>query len=199
MRCPWLIPILALSIQAQPPRTVAFLGDSLTAGYGLEPSQSFPALLELRLKDAGRPWRVVNAGVSGDTTAGGLRRLEWLLRQKVDLLFLCLGANDGLRGLPVATTEANLRAIITRAQTKGARVVLAGIRLPENYGTEYRKQFEALYPRLAREYKVPFLPFLLEGVAMRPELNQEDQIHPNAAGTRRVADTVWKVLEPLLK
>ena len=178
--------------------TLVFLGDSLTAGLGLAREQAFPALIEARLRAEGRPWKVVNAGVSGDTTAGGAARLDWIYKQHVDVLFLCLGANDGLRGLPVAETERNLRAILDRAKHEGTRVVLAGLQLPENYGPEYRAAFARIFPRLAKEYRVPLLPFLLEGVAMDPRLNQADGIHPNAEGARIVADHAWAALEPLL-
>jgi len=194
-----LVPALVLASQpVQGTRTLAFLGDSLTAGYGVDSLEAYPSLVEARLKSRGLKWRVLNAGISGDTSAGGLRRLDWLFKQPIAVLFVCLGANDGLRGIPLATTEANLRAIIDRAQAKGAVVVLAGMQLPENYGPDYRTGFQTLYARLAREKKVAFLPFLLQDVAMHPELNQEDRIHPNAAGHRRVADNVWKLLEPIL-
>ena len=179
--------------------TLVFLGDSLTAGLGLAQEQAFPALIEARLKAAGRPWKVVNAGISGDTTAGGAARLDWVYRQKVDVLFVCLGANDGLRGLPVAGTERNLRQILDRAKKEGTRVLLAGIQLPENYGPAYRTAFARIYPRLAQEYHITLLPFLLDGVAMDPKLNQADGIHPNAEGARIVADHVWTALDPLLK
>lgn len=179
--------------------TLVFLGDSLTAGLGLSQEQAFPALIEARLAAEGRPWKVVNAGVSGDTTAGGAARLDWIYKQKVDVLFLCLGANDGLRGIPVAETEKNLRIILDRAKREGSRVVLAGIQLPENYGPGYRAAFARVFPRLAKEYRVPLLPFLLEGVAMNPRLNQADGIHPNAEGARLVADHVWAALEPTLR
>ena len=179
--------------------TLVFLGDSLTAGLGLSREQAFPALIEARLASEGRPWKVVNAGISGDTTAGGVARLDWVFRQKVDVLFLCLGANDGLRGVPVAETERNLRLILDRARKECTRVVLAGIQLPENYGTDYRKGFARIFPRLAKEYQIPLLPFLLEGVAMDPGLNQPDGIHPNAEGARRVADRVWAALDPVLR
>ncbi len=179
--------------------TLVFLGDSLTAGLGLAQEEAFPALIEARLKAAGRPWKVVNAGISGDTTAGGAARLDWVYRQKVDVLFVCLGANDGLRGLPVAETERNLRLILDRARKEGTRVLLAGIQLPENYGSAYRTAFARIYPRLAQEYHIPLLPFLLDGVAMDPSLNQADGIHPNAEGARRVADHVWTALDPLLQ
>lgn len=201
----WILPLIcALALAAQPvhaTRTLAFLGDSLTAGYGVALKEAYPSLIEARLKSQGMglDWKVVNSGISGDTTAGGLRRLDWLFKQRIDVLFLCLGANDGLRGLPATGAEQNLRAIIVKAQAKGAVVVLAGVQIPENYGADYRKQFSAIFPRLAREKRVAYLPFLLEGVAMRPELNQEDRIHPNAAGHRIVAENVWRVLEPVLQ
>jgi acyl-CoA thioesterase-1 len=179
--------------------TLVFLGDSLTAGLGLSKEQAFPALIDARLRAEGRPWKVVNAGISGDTTAGGAARLDWIYKQKVDVLFLCLGANDGLRGIPVAETERNLRTILDRAKREGSRAVLAGIQLPENYGPEYRAAFARIFPRLAKEYRVPLLPFLLEGVAMDPRLNQPDGIHPNAEGARIVADHVWAALAPGLR
>ena len=179
--------------------TLVFLGDSLTAGLGLSKEQAFPALIDARLRAEGRPWKVVNAGVSGDTTAGGVARLDWIYQQKVDVLFVCLGANDGLRGIPVAETERNLRVILDRARKEGTRVVLAGVQLPENYGTEYRTAFAGIFPRLAKAYRVPLLPFLLEGVAMNPRLNQPDGIHPTAEGARIVADHVWSALDPTLR
>lgn len=182
---------------AEAPRLV-FLGDSLTTGYGLDAREAFPALIQDRVRARGWTWTVVNAGVSGDTTAGALRRLDRIFRRKVDVLFVCLGANDGLRGLPPEASERNLRAIVARAKREGAQVVLAGMRLPENYGPDYRTRFEAMYARIARQERVALLPFLLEGVALRPELNQNDGIHPNAEGTRRVAGRVWSTLEPIL-
>jgi acyl-CoA thioesterase-1 len=184
---------------AQAQRTVVFLGDSLTAGYGLARQESFPSLVEARIRAAGLGWKVVNAGVSGDTSAGARARLDFIYRQKPQLIFLCIGSNDGLRGLPVAELEKNLRAILDRARKEGTRVILAGAMLPENYGKDYREAFRSLFPRLAKEYRLPFLPSLLEGVAMTPGLNQDDGIHPNAAGARRVAANVWKLLEPELK
>jgi len=192
------------AVTAEPPAravqgTLVFLGDSLTAGLGLAKEEAFPTLIEARLRAEGRPWKVVNAGISGDTTAGGTARLDWVFKQKVDVLFLCLGANDGLRGIPVAESERNLRMILARARREGAKVVLAGVQLPENYGHDYRAAFSQLFPRLAKEFKVPLLPFLLEGVAMNPRLNQPDGIHPNAEGARMVADHVWAALEPSLR
>lgn len=196
------LPMLALAVLAAPPvpaqRTVVFLGDSLTAGYGLARAESFPSLVEARIRAAGLDWKVVNAGVSGDTSAGARARLDYVYRQHPDLIFLCIGSNDGMRGLPVAELERNLRAILDRARAARTRVVLAGAMLPENYGDDYREAFQRLFPRLAKEYGTGFLPFLLEGVAMDPRLNQDDGIHPNAAGERLVADHVWKALAPEL-
>ena len=197
-----LMALLALPAPASRPvpaeRTLVFLGDSLTAGYGLARSEAFPSLIEARIRAAGLGWKVVNAGVSGDTSAGARARMDFVLRQKPALIFLCIGSNDGLRGLPVAELERNLRAILERARAERVRVVLAGAMLPENYGKDYREAFRSLYPRLAKAFRTPFLPFLLEGVAMEPGLNQEDGIHPNAEGARRVADRVWTILAPEL-
>lgn len=177
---------------------VVFLGDSLTAGYGLDEEQAFPALVEERFAAEGRPIKVVNAGISGDTTAGGLHRLDWLLRQKPDILMVCLGANDGLRGVDLASSEENLRQIITLAKAKGVQVLLVGMLIPPNYGPDYSEQFAALYPKLATELDVPLLPFLLEGVAADPDLNLADGIHPNAEGHAILATTVMEALEPIL-
>jgi acyl-CoA thioesterase I len=186
-----------------PPRAdlpaVVFLGDSLTAGYGLSEEQAYPALLEARMHEAGLRLPVVNAGVSGDTTAGGLSRLDWILRQKVAVLVVALGANDGLRGVPLEETRRNLSRIVERARAAGAQVILAGMRLPVNYGPQYRSGFERIYADLARRYGVPVVPFLLEGVGGVARLNQADGIHPTAEGQRIIADVVWPVLEPLVR
>ncbi len=177
---------------------IIFLGDSLTAGYELAEAQAFPALVEAALVEAGHAVRAINAGISGDTTTGGLARLDWLLRQQPDILFVGLGGNDGLRGTPLETSESNLRTIVERATTAGVRVLLAGMLIPPNYGQDYTEQFAGIYPRLAEEFGVPLIPFLLEGVAADPELNLDDGIHPNAEGQRIVAETVLSHLEPLL-
>jgi acyl-CoA thioesterase-1 len=177
---------------------IVALGDSLTAGYGLAEEESYPSLLQAHLRQAGYPHRVVNAGVSGDTSAGGLARLDWVLRQPVQVLIVCLGANDGLRGLEPAAMRDNLEAIIVKGSQAGATVILAGIHLPTNYGPAYTRRFDAVFPALARKYQLVFLPFLLEGVAAKPALNQADGIHPTAKGTRIVAANVWKVLKPVL-
>ncbi len=177
---------------------VVFLGDSLTAGLGLEVDLAFPALVEKRLADSGRPIRVLNAGVSGDTTAGGLRRVSWILKQEPDVVVVGLGANDGLRGLPLEETEKNLRSIVERVQAAGARVLLLGMQIPPNYGPEYAGGFAAMYPRVAGELGVPLVPFLLAGVGGDPALNQADGIHPTAEGQERVADNVLPYLEQIL-
>jgi len=177
---------------------VVFLGDSLSAGYGLAEEDAFPAVVARLLAERGHPIHLVNAGVSGDTTAGGLARVDWVLKQKPAVLVVELGANDGLRGQPLAGIESNLREIVRRGKAAGARVLLLGMKIPPNYGSEYAEGFDALYPRLARELDVPLMPFLLEGVAAESQLNQADGIHPTAEGARRVAAAVVPFLEPLL-
>ena len=180
------------------PPLVVFLGDSLTAGLGLPEGEAYPSLVAAALAAKGKPVRVVNAGISGDTTSGGLRRLDWLLSQRPAVLVVALGANDGLRGVPVETTEASLREIVTRAKGSGARVLLCGMLVPPNYGPDYTGRFEELFPKLAKELGVPLLPFLLDSVAGVDSLNQADGIHPNAEGQRRVAATVLPRVEELL-
>lgn len=176
------------------------LGDSLAAGYGLDRTEAFPALLQRKINTAGLKFQVVNAGVSGDTSAGGLRRLDWLLKRPVDVLVLELGGNDGLRGLSAAAMKNNLQGIIerTRAKFPAVQIVLAGMKMPANFG-EYAGQFERVYPDLAKEQNVALVPFLLEGVGGRPELNLPDRIHPTAEGQKIVAENVWQVLKPLLE
>lgn len=178
------------------PRIVA-LGDSLTAGLGLAPDQAYPALLQARLKSAGLDYEVINAGVSGDTSAGGLERLEWALQGNVKILIVALGGNDALRGLPADALAANLSQIIERARARQIRVVLAGMEAPPNYGRDYIVSFHKVFPALAEKYHVAFVPFLLQNVAGLVELNQADGIHPTPAGARIVADNVWAVLKPL--
>ncbi len=178
---------------------VVFLGDSLTAGYGLSQEEAFPSRLGSLLRDEGHPVRVVNAGVSGDTSAGGLQRIDWLLRQEPDVVVIELGANDGLRGLDPEQTASNLRALIARVRSAGARTLLVGIKLPPNYGTEFTSRFEAIYPALALETGVALVPFLLEGVAGDPSLNLGDGIHPTAEGQMRAARNVLPWLEPLVR
>jgi len=180
---------------------VVFLGTSLTAGLGLDPSQAYPALLQQKLDSAGLHYTAVNAGVSGETSAGALHRIDWILSQPAAVLVIETGANDGLRGLDVDSMEANIQAIIDRArrQIPPPRIVLVGMRALPNYGLIYARRFERVYPELARRNRVALVPFLLEGVAGRESLNQADMLHPTAAGQRRVAETVWPVLERVLK
>jgi acyl-CoA thioesterase-1 len=186
---------------AEAPKTILFFGDSLTAGYGLDdPSRAFPGLIQEKIDAAKLPYRVVNAGLSGETTAGGLRRLEWILRQPVAVFVLELGGNDGLRGLPPQKTQENLQAIIDRVHAKSpaTKIILAGMLMPANLGADYVKAFAAVYPALAEKNGLPFIPFILEGVGGHPELNQPDGIHPTAEGHKTVADNVWKILQPAL-
>jgi len=182
---------------ASKPRIV-ILGDSLTAGLGLPRDQAYPTLLQQRLDKEGLKYEIVNAGVSGDTSAGGLARLDWALDGDVRVLIVALGGNDGLRGLPAEELKANLSQIIERAQARGIRVVLAGMEAPPNFGQSYIVSFHQAYPELAKEYKVPLIPFLLQGVAGIDSLNQRDGIHPTAEGARLVADNIWPVLRPML-
>lgn len=174
---------------------VVFLGDSLTAGLGVAEDQAYPALIGERLAADGHPARVVNAGVSGDTSAGGVSRLDWILSQHPDVVVVGLGANDGLRGLPLEATEANLREIVHRVRGSGARVILLGMKIPPSYGPDYSGRFEAMYPKIADDLHVPLVPFLLAGVAARPALNQADRIHPNARGHQKLAKTVYPYVE----
>ncbi len=179
-------------------RIVAF-GDSLTAGLGVSPEESYPAELQRRLSAAGYRYVVINAGVSGETTAGALRRVEWVLNSRPSIVILETGGNDGLRGLDIAETRANLEQIIRRLQVARVTVVLTGIKLPPNYGADYIGRFAAIYPELAREYRVTLMPFFLEGVATRSDLNQADGIHPTADGYRVIVDHLMPVLEPLME
>ena len=178
---------------------IVFLGDSLTAGLGLPSDQSYPSVIGRRLKDAGYDYDVVNAGVSGDTSAGGVRRLDWSLEGDVRVLVVALGANDGLRGLPTSELKKNLEAVLDRAKERRIPVVLAGMEAPPNNGPEYTRDFRKVYADLAKEYDVRFVPFLLLGVAGDAALNQGDGIHPNARGAEIVAGIVWSELEPLLR
>ena len=181
-------------------KTVLVLGDSIAAGYGLDPEEAFPALLQEKVDKSGLPYKVVNAGLSGDTTAGGLRRISWLLRQKVDVLLLELGGNDGLRGIDPDETRKNLRGIIAKVKEKNpnALIVIAGMQMPENMGKDYTTRFRDVFPTVAREHNATLIPFFLEGVGGKADLNQADRIHPTAEGHRIIAATIWKVLQPVL-
>jgi acyl-CoA thioesterase-1 len=191
--------VLLAALPAAASRTVLVFGDSLSAAYGLSPDQGWVHLLGERAKRSGLDWRFVNASVSGETTAGGLRRLpEDLKRHHPDLVVIALGANDALRGQPVQGIQSNLEQMVRLVKSARAQPVLVGIMIPPNYGIDYAAQFRDLYPGLAKQQKVPLVPFLLEGVAERPELFQPDQLHPTGAAQPRILDNVWKVLEPLL-
>jgi acyl-CoA thioesterase-1 len=182
-------------------RSILFLGTSLTAGYGLDPEQAYPALIQRKIDSAGLDYRVINAGVSGETSAGALRRIDWLLQQPVSVLVVETGANDGLRGLSPDSLRSNIQAIFDRARSlqPSAQLVLLGMQVPPNYGRAYAQQFRALYSELAESNGAVLVPFLLEGVGGVNALNQPDGVHPTAEGQRRMAETVWRVLEPMLK
>jgi acyl-CoA thioesterase-1 len=193
-----LLALLAPSVGAQERIIVAF-GDSLTAGLGVPAEQSYPALLGARLRAEGYPYRVVNAGVSGDTTAGGLRRVDWALRLNPDIVILELGVNDALRGQDLSAVRANLDHLVERFRSAGARVLVAGMRLPPNYGTSYGADFQRLYALVAKKHGVGFMPFFLDGVGGNARLNQPDGIHPTAEGYRIIVDRLWPYLRPLLR
>ena len=181
-------------------KVILCFGNSLTEGYGLKPEESYPSLLQNRIDSLGLNYRVVNAGISGETTAGGKGRLGWVLKNKVDLFILELGANDGLRGIPIKETKRNLQSIIDTVQLKipDVKIVLAGMQIPPNLGEKYTQEFKAIFPALAEDNSVHLIPFLLQGVAGETELNQEDGIHPTAKGTKLVLENIWKVLMPFL-
>lgn len=181
-------------------RHIVFFGNSLTAGYGLDPSEAFPAVIQEKIDSLHLPYKVVNAGLSGETTAGGKGRIDWLLQQPLDVFVLELGGNDGLRGIPVSETGKNLQEIIDRVKAKypQARILLAGMQVPPNMGSKYAGEFRAVFRSLADKNKIPLVPFLLEGVGGVPELNQPDGIHPTARGHEIVANNVWEVLRGML-
>lgn len=191
------------ALPSQNAKTVMFFGDSLTAGYGLEDSitQSFPGLIQKKITAAGLDFRVINAGVSGETTAGGLRRIDWVMRTPIDVFVLELGGNDGLRGLPPAAAMKNLQGIIEKVRAKNptAKIVIAGMAMPLSMGASYTREFSSMYPALAKINEATLIPFLLEGVGGVTELNLPDGVHPTAEGHRMVADTIWKTLEPVLR
>lgn len=196
-----LIIAMALLLQASTnPKVILFFGDSLTAGYGLSPEQAFPALVEKNCVRNGTPCKAINAGLSGETSAGGLSRIDWVLRQPVDVFVLELGANDGLRGLPLDQTRKNLQAIIDKVKTKypDVKIVIAGMMVPPNLGPEYTGNFQKIFPELAKKNNAILIPFLLQDVAGYERLNLDDGIHPNPEGHRIVANTVYEVLSPLL-
>jgi acyl-CoA thioesterase I len=192
-------PPVSSTLSSQP--AILFLGTSLTAGYGVDPELAYPALIQKKVDAASLGYRVINAGVSGETSAGALRRVDWLLRQPVAVLVVETGANDGLRGLSPDTLRANIQAIFDRARKlqPSVTLVLIGMRVPTNYGRAYSERFQSIYPELARANGATLVPFLLESVGGVSALNQPDGVHPTEAGQRRMAETVWRVLEPVLK
>jgi len=205
MKTVLIISMMMLSITAQNPASpqtrpiILAFGDSLTAGYGVQPAAAYPARLQKKLETMGSKYRVVNMGISGDTSAGGRARMKAALEQKPSIVILELGANDGLRGLPIAQMQMNLEQMIQDFQKAGAKVVLAGMTLPRNYGDAYVKSFEDVFRNLARKYDLHLIPFFLEGVAGDPKYTLQDLIHPNAEGYVLVTDIVMKTLKPLLK
>jgi len=194
-----LLLLLTRGALAAEERVIVALGDSLTAGFGVAPDEAWPALVEARLRRDGYAYRVVNAGVSGDTSAGALRRVPWVLRARPEVAIVALGANDGLRGQRADALRANLTDIVTQLRAGGARVLLAGMRLPPNYGADFAREFAQAFVDVATRARVAFMPFLLDGVAADARLNLPDGIHPNPAGHRVVAERMWPFLRPLLR
>jgi acyl-CoA thioesterase-1 len=193
--------VLGLAAAAPAPKIVLFLGNSITAGYGLDPSQAFPARIQEKIDAKGWNFKAVNAGQSGDTSTGGLSRLDWLLRNRIDVLVLELGANDGLRGVPSEVTKKSLQTIIDRTREKypKAKIVIAGMKVPPNMGRDYGRRFESIFPDLAKRNNASLIPFILEGIGGVRKLNLPDGMHPTAKGHEIVAANVWKVLEPVLR
>ena len=187
------------TVLAKEKSVVLAFGDSLTAGYGVKEEESYPSRLQLKITSAGFPHQVINAGVSGDTTAGGVRRIRWLMKHEPNIVILALGANDGLRGLPADEMQRNLETMIEICHENNARILLAGMKALPNYGEDYMREFESVFPSLAEKYNLDFLPFLLEGVAGEREYTQPDGLHPIASGYRIITDRVWERLEPMLK
>lgn len=191
----------AFNYTGQDNKTILFFGDSITAGYGLETEQAFPALVQEKIDSLNLPYNIVNAGLSGETSAGGLRRIDWVLQQPVDIVIIELGGNDGLRGIDPENTKENLQGIIDKIESKypDTEIILTGMQAPPNMGDNYTSRFRQVFFDLADENDVTFLPFILEGVAGDPELNQRDGIHPTSEGHQILAENVWEVMEPLLE
>jgi acyl-CoA thioesterase-1 len=192
--------MLLFQASAPSPKVILFFGDSLTAGYGLSTEEAFPALVEQMFNKKGKPAKVVNAGLSGETSAGGLTRIDWILRQRIDVFVLELGANDGLRGLPLEQTEKNLQAIINKVNSKypGVKIVIAGMMVPPNMGADYTSKFQKIFPALAKKNNAVLIPFILQDVAGNEDLNLADGIHPNTEGHKIVAGNIYKVLNSII-
>jgi len=192
--------VRANAVATKDTTTVLFLGDSITAGLGVGEDHAYPAIIQRKVDSLGWNVDVINAGLSGETSAGGLRRVDWLMRRQIDVLVLELGANDGLRGIDPKSTKQNLQAIIdkVRAKNPGVKIILAGMQVPPNLGEQYTTEFKDIYPELAKTNHVLLIPFILKGVGGKPSLNQGDGIHPNIEGHKIVAQNVWKVLKPVL-
>lgn len=197
----FLFLIISTSVIAQEKKTILIFGDSITAGYGVEPDQAFPAHIQQKIDSLGLSYEVLNGGLSGETSAGGLRRISWVLQRDVDIMILELGGNDGLRGIDLSSTKDNLQQIVDKALAKypDMEIIIAGMQVPPNLGIEYTKEFREIFPTLAKENDLKLIPFILEKVGGIAELNLPDQIHPNAEGHKLVAETVWETLYPILK
>lgn len=195
----FLFPSLLYSQEA--PKRILFFGDSITAGYGVDKENAYPSLIQQKIDSLGWNYKAVNAGLSGETSAGGLRRVDWMLRQRVSIFVLELGGNDGLRGIDLEATKQNLQKIIDKVEAKypDTKIILAGMQVPPNLGPDYTQEFKMMYPDLAQKNDVGLIPFLLDGVGGDPELNQPDGIHPTTKGHQIVAETVWDTLKPILK
>lgn len=195
----WLL-ITTFALTAQEKKNILIFGDSITAGLGVDPEQAFPSILQQKIDSAGLHFKVINGGLSGETSAGGLRRISWVLQRKVDIMILELGGNDGLRGIELQSTKNNLQQIITTAQTKDPdiQIIIAGMQVPPNLGIEYTNEFVNLYIDLAEENNLPLIPLILDAVGGYEEFMQPDKIHPNAEGHLIVAETVWKTLFPII-
>lgn len=197
----FLFLIISTTAIAQEKKTILIFGDSITAGYGVEPDQAFPAHIQQKIDSLGLSYEVLNGGLSGETSAGGLRRISWVLQRDVDIMILELGGNDGLRGIDLSSTKDNLQQIVDKALAKypDMEIIIAGMQVPPNLGIEYTKEFREIFPTLAKENDLQLIPFILEKVGGIAELNLPDQIHPNAEGHKLVAETVWETLYPILK
>lgn len=195
-----LVMILSTSVHAQEKKSILIFGDSIAAGFGVEPNQAFPAVIQEKIDSSGLNYEVINGGLSGETSAGGLRRISWVLQRKIDIMILELGGNDGLRGIDLNSTKDNLQQIINIAQEKNPdiEIIIAGMQVPPNLGIEYTNQFVNLYPDLAESNNLPLIPLILNDVGGYDEYMQPDQIHPNVAGHRVVAETVWETLYPII-